>query len=180
MINLLCYSEESRSGLRWAVDRYGGKHYKVKVVSAGDSAGWVDSNGYYMVTVNGKQMIASRIIWELITGEKLSRYEEIDHIDGNVKNNLFKNLRKVTHAINCRNRRKRVDNKSGYSGISIQDSGNGRFYAVGQYNLAGKLIRKRWSIKKYGEDEAVRHATEWRRSNNVLMLLEGYTERHGA
>lgn len=46
----------------------------------------------------------------------------IDHIDGDRLNNHKSNLRWATHQENCRNRNKRIDNKTGYKGVCIQNN----------------------------------------------------------
>ena len=44
-----------------------------------------------------------RLIWKMMTGA--DPIDEIDHKDGNPRNNAFANLREATHAQNSRNRR---------------------------------------------------------------------------
>lgn len=56
---------------------------------------------------------------------------EIDHIDGDRTNNCRSNLRAVTHAQNCLNRKRSKNNTTGRKGISIR---KGRFVARIQKN----------------------------------------------
>ncbi len=53
----------------------------------------------------------------------ISRYEQIDHIDGNKLNNQINNLRIVNIYQNNQNRKKRRDNSSGYTGVYKLKSG---------------------------------------------------------
>jgi hypothetical protein len=48
----------------------------------------------------------------------------IDHLDGNPLNNKKNNLRICTHAENMRNSKIRINNKSGYKGVSYQENSN--------------------------------------------------------
>lgn len=164
------YDTTSASCLRWKVGRPGG-------VKAGDQAGWLDTGGYYMVTCLRKQYMVARIIWELQTGASPGS-DEVDHFDGNAANNLFGNLRLVSHAINSKNRKKRSDNKSGHVGVSKQTSGKDRWYIAAQCNLNGKTVRKRWPVTGRVEADVVAEAAAWRASQLEAMRAEGYTERH--
>ena len=58
-----------------------------------------------------------------------NNYPEVDHIDGNPKNNHISNLRWCDRSINCMNRRKFKNNTSGYKNISQRkDTGSWRVY----------------------------------------------------
>lgn len=58
-----------------------------------------------------------------------------DHIDGDGLNNCRSNLREATHAQNVRNAPKRIDNRSGYKGVSWSASSS---KWVAQINEAGR------------------------------------------
>ena len=92
-------------------------------------AGKVSNNhktSYLRISVNGKQLMAHRIIWALHYGEWPKG--QIDHIDGNGLNNRLSNLRDVSHSENQRNQRLHSRNKSGYRGVSL-DRRTGKWQA---------------------------------------------------
>ena len=66
--------------------------------------------------------IAVHWILTLLRGIKIKDGSVIDHIDGNTKNNSRENLRVTTQSINCRNRKLRCDNKTGYAGITLRNN----------------------------------------------------------
>lgn len=63
-----------------------------------------DGHGYLCGSINGKTYRASRIAWLYEKG--IWPQHEIDHWNGDKKDNRILNLRDVTHKVNCRNRRK--------------------------------------------------------------------------
>lgn len=96
-------------------------HWKVKFcrgMNAGDVAGDINAHGYYRVTVNGRQYLAHRIIWDLIhPDDLLTKEDEIDHIDHNPLNNRAENLRKADRSTNGRNLSIGANNTSGVIGV---------------------------------------------------------------
>ncbi len=182
MINwndVFTYDPTSPSGLRWKYERRGGNKYQIVVVAAGDVAGCPDSGGYYMVRYAGRSYLVHRVIWELNTLTKLDKDEHIDHLDGNPANNILTNLRVASRKLNSKNRRIRLDNSTGFPRVSRQSNGSGNRYIVHQQKLvSGKLVKTRWPIAKFGEDEAIRLAVEYDKSITTQLLAEGYTERH--
>jgi hypothetical protein len=92
----------------------------------------------------------------------------IDHIDGDITNNSRDNIRITTQEMNCKNRKKRYDNTSGYTGLSFHKP-TGR-WAV-RRTIKGKRL---WRSHKTF-DGAVRIWKEMEK----LGLQDGYTERHG-
>ena len=82
---------------------------------AGDRAGSVVSEGYRMVRFYGRRHPETHIIWVLMTGAW--PINSIDHIDRNVQNNRWSNLREATPDQQTANQKLRVDNKSGTRGV---------------------------------------------------------------
>ena len=82
---------------------------------AGKIAGTITEQGYVRVWLNGKAHCAHRLIWILMTGEQPNI---IDHIDRNPTNNVWMNLRSVTHSLNHLNAKCHKNNRIGVKGIS--------------------------------------------------------------
>jgi hypothetical protein len=75
---------------------------------------------YRRVKLNGKKYLAHRIIWVIIHGS-LAEDIQVDHEDGDGLNNRPRNLRKVSNAVQHKNRRRRNDNSSGCTGVSWRE-----------------------------------------------------------
>lgn len=83
---------------------------------AGSMAGYDQNNGYRAICVDKKKYLMHRLAWFYCTG----RWPpfDIDHKDGNRKNNAFTNLRKATRSENLCNGAMRSNNTSGVRGVS--------------------------------------------------------------
>jgi len=81
---------------------------------AGKSAGGL-RKGYLRLRLKGRKYTAARIIWLMIHGQWPKT--QVDHRDGKRARNTLANLREATNAQNCQNRKKRSDNRSGYTGV---------------------------------------------------------------
>lgn len=93
----------------------------------------------------------------------------IDHINGDIHNNLRSNLRIVPQAINCRNSKMSKNNTSGYTGISWNKSSN--CYIVRKY-LKG--------VRVYGGSATTLEDAKKILDNlNIQAAKDGYTTRHG-
>lgn len=77
---------------------------------------------YLRLSAYGFNMLAHRAAWEIYYGYKPDG--QIDHIDGNGKNNKISNLRCVTNQENHMNVRLQSNNKSGISGVCWDKSRN--------------------------------------------------------
>lgn len=70
---------------------------------------------YGRMVYQGKEIKLHRLAFFLLDGEWPP--EEIDHINGDVHDNRWSNLRKCSREENSRNKRKYVTNKSGFKGV---------------------------------------------------------------
>ncbi len=168
------YDETSPSCLRWKIDRFGGKGYKIKKVSKGDIAGSIcNGNEYYRVTFNKKQLKVHQIIAELY-GILEDGYS-IDHVDGNVLNNKISNLRAVPHKINARNQKKRSTNTSGITGVYPRRKDGILVAWVADIRADFGRVSKNFSVNKY--PNAFELACEYR--EKLLCENPEYSTRHG-
>lgn len=174
------YDSESPTGLRWTVQRHGGApHNRILVVDVGDVAGCVTVQGYGEVKLDGKSYKTHRIIFEMFNGA-LPEGIDVDHWDGNRLNNVPSNLRPCTDAINSQNRPKRVDNTSGVTGV-VKIYNGITYYWTAKWVEAGKEKSKSFRIDRFGDEEALKLATEYRQAMIKKLVESGqyYTERHG-
>lgn len=87
-------------------------------------------NTYYaMRTQNNKCTYLHRVIMEKILERPLLSSEKVDHRDRNGINNQRENLRLATSSQNQQNAKLRIDNKSGYRGVSFNKQ-YGKWQAV--------------------------------------------------
>lgn len=83
----------------------------------GQRAGWIKSDGYIAIALNGRQYLAHRLAWLYVHGKWPAA--SIDHINGIRSDNRIFNLRDVPQSINNQNfRRARKHGLSGYLGAS--------------------------------------------------------------
>ncbi len=91
-------------------------------------AGQLRKDGYGKTKVDYQEVYNHRLIWLMVTGEWPQH--EIDHRDGNPRNNRWENLRDVHPLVNCENKRKPGQtNTSGYLGVDWRQD-LGKFRAV--------------------------------------------------
>ena len=83
------------------------------------------SNGYLRVMIDGESVLLHRLVFVYLG---LELHGQVDHIDGNRKNNAKANLRLVTHQENGKNVKLPSNNKSGVIGV-CWDTRNSRWYA---------------------------------------------------
>jgi hypothetical protein len=104
------YSYNEETGEFWRLVSAGGR-------AAGTLAGGKRKDGYIQLAINGKLYLAHRLAFLYVRGEWPSM--DIDHIDGNRRNNRFSNLREATKIENQQNqKRAQRNNASGFLGVS--------------------------------------------------------------
>ena len=64
---------------------------------------WNSSHGYLRTKVCGKTIPMHQVVWILTTGKKPTDGMDIDHIDGDKRNNVHTNLREVDRSTNMHN-----------------------------------------------------------------------------
>ncbi|MCF0178649.1 MAG: HNH endonuclease [Bacteroidales bacterium] len=103
---------------------------------ARDVAGSINAVGYIQVSVNGKNRLAHRVVWEIYNGE-IPKGMQIDHINHVRTDNRIENLRLVSHQENKKNNSMYSSNSSGVCGVRF-DKNRGKWSASIQVN--GKTI----------------------------------------
>lgn len=172
------YDETSPSYLRWGVEQRSGQYGNIVNCNKLDIAGTIHHSGYWAVSLFAEEFRVHRVVLRL-HGVKVDGYQ-VDHIDGDRKNNKYENLRIVEASLNSRNHTMRKDNTSGVVGVSFH-ARNNSWSATWHDLLTGKLRTKNFACKKYGEKQALKLACEYR-SKIIEQLNEqgaGYTDRHG-
>lgn len=81
----------------------------------GTAAGTTTMRGYLQVGISGVYYLVHRIIWKMMTGEDPT--DQIDHVDGDRKNNKWANLRAADASQNMSNRKVGRNNNSGIKGV---------------------------------------------------------------
>lgn len=108
-----------------------------------ESVGYVNGNGYLIISIKNKKFRAHRLAWVMHYGVEPSKF--IDHIDGNKLNNRISNLRLATKSQNMMNRPEQINNKLGLKGVHFDKASN-KF--VAQICRDGKRVfLGRFSIK---------------------------------
>lgn len=93
---------------------------------AGSPTGNLRENGYVRICIDQRDYRAHRLAWLYMTGEWPTT--DIDHINGIPNDNRWQNLRVVTRAVNCQNRRQAHSNNKS-TGVLGVSKDRGRFVA---------------------------------------------------
>jgi len=89
------------------------KERPVRVVTAPDKAG----RRYLQISLFGYPYLVHRVVYLIVTGRWPRR--DIDHVNGDVTDNRWSNLRPASRSQNCANRGAAPSNRSGYKGVSL-------------------------------------------------------------
>jgi len=94
------------------------KENKKGHVKKGDLAGSAHIKGYIRIRIKGKDHLAHRLAL-IISGIEIPENKQIDHTNGDKKDNKLANLRLVTYDQNNQNVGRRKDNLSGFKGVGF-------------------------------------------------------------
>ena len=121
---------------------------------SGDIAGYLNGNGYRMISIDGKKYTTSRLAWLYVEG--YFPENEMDHRNRIRSDNRWKNLRHVSHQCNLRNCDISKNNKSGITGIHWDETRkkckaqimvDGKCILLGRFNLKTDAARARWEAE---------------------------------
>lgn len=150
-------------GIQWFSDQRSCSSWNAKY--AGNEAFWVYTHdGYRKGLLLRVSFRASRVAWAITYGEWPKG--EVDHINGIKDDNRISNLRDVVRQVNAKNRSRRRDNRSGYTGVEAAET-DGKWKA---------------SIKGYGKNILLGiYATkaEAVAARQAAQKVLGYSPRHG-
>lgn len=108
----------------------------------GSIAGSAAANGYWQLKYQGKGYRAARVAWLIVTGNWPD--PQVDHINGDRRDDRFSNLRECTQQQNMQNRIVQRHSISGLKGVWTKPDGkyaayiseNGKLKYLGQYASA--------------------------------------------
>lgn len=126
--------------------------------------GGVSGDGYRTITFNGIRVLAHRFAWAYHYGEWPPH--QIDHKNGDKKDNRIKNLRATTDYKNAKNQRKRSNNTSGVTGV-YWASDRGKWCASIKVNYRQKHLG---FFRRKSDAIAARKQAE---------KIHGFSTRHG-
>ena len=104
-------------------------------VKKGTIAGWVNPDGYRIISIDDVSYAASRLAWFYMTGKW--PVLQVDHENLDKDDNVWANLREATNGQNNANKANYSNNKSGFKGVSWHKS-TGLWRA--QIRVGGKKV----------------------------------------
>lgn len=113
-------------------------------------------------------------------GEDYEDHLTIERVDVNL-GYCKENCVWATYSEQARNKRKMVNNTSGFTGVSKKLDRGWEYWVAFWSDLGGKRRSKSFSIKKYGDSEAFKMAVSYRESmiKELNSQGAGYSETHG-
>lgn len=127
---------------------------KYKPELKGVRAGHLGVHGYRVVSIDGVLYPEHRIIFKLFNNYDPN---EIDHVNGIKDDNRIKNLVNSDRFQNCKNTKKRHDNKSGHAGVFYREDNkkwrsfiysNKKRIDLGQFDKKEEAIKARIEAEK--------------------------------
>lgn len=139
-----------------SVDMFSSEHHANKWNGrfAGKEAKKAHGGGYLQICVLFTNYLAHRLAWFYIYGEWPA---EIDHINGDRKDNRLVNLRAASRKVNSRNLKQNVRNTSGFRGVRYKKAANrwvayigvnGKFKHVGSFETMREAVAARFRAEK--------------------------------
>ncbi|MCC8367082.1 HNH endonuclease [Xenorhabdus sp. PB61.4] len=138
--------------------------------SIGKSVGYYGKK-YATLNVSGKSYLVHRLAWLYVHGTMPKH--DIDHINGDTKDNRIENLREATRQQNSWNRSIATNNTSGYKGVSqcrqtqkwkAQIKHNNKIIVIGVYDSPEKASRDY-------ESNAIRFRKEFHKDTTTPKFL---------
>ena len=138
------------------------KHRTRKLV--GKNVGYVQTNGYTRVNLSSGIYYLHRLIFLYHFGRW--PVNQIDHIDGDPKNNRIENLREATNSQNNHNKTKPRRNTSGFKGVSYCK-------AAKKWETYITIDRKRKYLGLFEcPKEAAKHVSQQRSNHLVEFAID--------
>lgn len=163
--NAFYYDETSPTFLRWNTTVYSGRGCGLAKYTIGDIAGHIDkSSGYGIVRYNGTYYRTHRVIFSLYYKIDVPCHMVVNHIDSNPSNNNILNLEVITPTENNILAKRALTNSTGIRGVlKVTQKGILAYQAFVSDSTTGQLIRKTFSVRKYGEEQALLLAIQARK-----------------
>lgn len=142
------------------------KYKRQKCVAGQKVFGYLRKDGYCVISIYETIYKAHRLVFLWHHG---FLPERIDHVNGNRSDNRIENLREADNAQNMRNSKIRVDNKTGFRGVTRRKHKSKINYRAkirldGKLVCLGTFVTKEEAARAYDE-MARKHYREFARPN---------------
>lgn len=139
--------------------------YRIWPTKGEKATGCPNSEGYLLISVNGHNYSAHRLIWVYLYGAWPK--DTIDHINGIRSDNRLCNLRACTRNENLFNMSRSSKNTSGYKGVTrVNGKWKAGIKAMGKSVYIGAFDKKDDAARAYNE-KAKEFFGEFAKLNNI-------------